>query len=465
MKKPFFGQKIFCMAAAACLLWSAPSYGALYNTQNNTEVFTGGTKINGVGVAGMTPDEAKAQIEELCGGGYTLTLIGADGRKEIIGGKEIGLKAALGEGLPQILAEQNEGGRISGPAVINSYDLPMETYYNGEALKGKLASLELVSGADVKKMEDARIAANPNGEGFVIIPETEGNEIDLDRLTEAVSVAILNHQTALNLKEAGCYRQVQIRSTDETLKNRLTAMNQLGNISITYHFGETSEVLDGTAVSPWILGTDGTTVIVDPNQAAAYVRGLAEKYDTAGKPRLFLTASGQEVTVTGPYGWKIDQAAETQALIAAIMTCQSSEREPVYSQTAASRTGNDYGITYVEVDLGNQHMYLVENGQCTLDAPFVSGNVSKGWTTPPGIFGLSYKQRDAVLRGADYASPVKYWMPFNGGIGLHDADWRGSFGGSIYKTSGSHGCINLPPQKAAVLFEHVYKNMPIICHN
>lgn len=465
MKKPFFRQKILCITAIACLLWSVPSYGAIYNTQNNTEVFTGGTKVNGVGVAGMTPEEAKAQIEDLCGGSYTLTLIGADGQKETIRGQEIGLKAALGEGLSQILAEQNENGRVSGPAVINSYDLPMETYYSEEALRGKLASLEMVSGSNVKKMEDARIAANPDGEGFVIIPETEGNEINLDKLTEAVSSALQNHQITLDLREAGCYRQVQVRSGDETLKNRLAAMNQLGNISITYRFGETTEVLDGAAISPWILGTDGTTVIVDSNQAAAYVSGLAEKYDTAGKPHLFLTASGQEVTVTGPYGWKINQAAETQALIAAIMTCQSSEREPIYSQTAASRNGNDYGLTYVEVDLGNQHMYLVENGQCILDAPFVSGNVSKGWTTPPGIFGLTYKQRDTVLRGADYASPVKYWMPFNGGIGLHDANWRGSFGGNIYKTNGSHGCINLPPQKAGVLFDHVYKNMPIICHN
>ena len=47
----------------------------------------------------------------------------------------------------------------------------------------------------------------------------------------------------------------------------------------------------------------------------------------------------------------------------------------------------------------------------------------------------------------------------------HDADWRSSFGGEIYKTNGSHGCINLPPAKAAVLYDHVYKNMPIICHN
>ena len=83
-----------------------------------------------------------------------------------------------------------------------------------------------------------------------------------------------------------------------------------------------------------------------------------------------------------------------------------------------------------------------------------------------------YKQKDQVLRGTrradgtyEYESPVKYWMPFNGGIGLHDADWRSKFGGTIYQTNGSHGCINLPPKVAAQVYENAYKGIPIICCN
>lgn len=56
-------------------------------------------------------------------------------------------------------------------------------------------------------------------------------------------------------------------------------------------------------------------------------------------------------------------------------------------------------------------------------------------------------------------------MPFNGGIGLHDANWRGSFGGTIYQTSGSHGCVNLPPDRAKILYGLVEKGMPVICYN
>ena len=140
------------------------------------------------------------------------------------------------------------------------------------------------------------------------------------------------------------------------------------------------------------------------------------------------------------------------------------ERAPVYSTEGASRTGQDYGNTYVEVDLTNQKVYLVEGGNVTLETDCVTGSVARGTTTPPGIWGITYKARDAVLRGPGYASPVSYWMPFNKGIGLHDATWRGSFGGTIYRYSGSHGCVNLPKKAAQTIFSVAYKNMPVICH-
>jgi len=149
----------------------------------------------------------------------------------------------------------------------------------------------------------------------------------------------------------------------------------------------------------------------------------------------------------------------------AVKACQTAEREPIYDSRGATHDGYDFGQTYIEVDLATQHLYFYKDGQIIIESPLVSGNVSKNHTTPPGLFELYYKQTDRILRGADYATPVKYWMPFNGGIGLHDADWRSKFGGTIYQTNGSHGCINLPPKVAAQVYENAYKGIPIICCN
>ena len=72
------------------------------------------------------------------------------------------------------------------------------------------------------------------------------------------------------------------------------------------------------------------------------------------------------------------------------------------------------------------------------------------------------RERNRVLRGTkqpngkyEYESPVSYWMPFNKGIGLHDASWRSTFGRDIYINSGSHGCINLPTGFAGSLYSQI----------
>ena len=55
-------------------------------------------------------------------------------------------------------------------------------------------------------------------------------------------------------------------------------------------------------------------------------------------------------------------------------------------------------------------------------------------------------------------------MPFVCGQGLHDADWQTEFGGDVYKTKGSHGCINLPPAQAEVIYHTVEAGYPVIIY-
>ena len=131
---------------------------------------------------------------------------------------------------------------------------------------------------------------------------------------------------------------------------------------------------------------------------------------------------GQTVTISkSVYGWKINQSEETEALKQILLSCESQEREPVYSQTAASHDANDYGNTYAEINLTAQHMFFYKEGKLVVESDFVSGNESRGWSTPAGVYPLTYKQRNATLKGENYATPVSYWMPFNGGVGFHDA--------------------------------------------
>ena len=99
---------------------------------------------------------------------------------------------------------------------------------------------------------------------------------------------------------------------------------------------------------------------------------------------------------------------------------------------------------YVVIDLSSQTTTLYNGNNVMIQDYCVTG---KGkYQTGIGVFKIKSKERDRYLNGTNadgstYHSFVHYWMPFNGGQGLHDASWRGNFGPSI--NSSSHGCDNL----------------------
>ena len=246
----------------------------------------------------------------------------------------------------------------------------------------------------------------------------------------------------------------------------------VNGMSVTYQLpNNQTEVLDGLTIATWVNGSQGLTVSVDAAKVAAYVQGLRNKYDTPAGTQTWQSADGTTKSIKTDYGWHIDQTKETEALIANIQSLQSVTREPVYASRAVQTEMPQWGKTFVEIDISSQHVYFYQNGNCVWDSKCVTGTATDpDRATPTGVFALKYKQRDRVLRGRinpqtgkpSYESPVAYWMPFNGNIGLHDANWRSSFGGNIYLKSGSHGCINLPPKNAKTLFELITPGTVIV---
>ena len=458
----------FLTAMAAFMTTAAVSFSSMAAVDTDFHRFVVGTIINGVPVSGMTTADAEAYIEGYFNGGYTLEIEDTEGVREAITDTSIGYTVDVTGDLEAILKEENDGGRVSGPGVEHRYTVDAELKYDEAALRALLENMAFVKNAS--PTSDAYITPYEAGKAFSIVPEVQGTEIDMDKLMAAVKDALNSQTRLLKVENLDCYKTIQVTADNADLNQMCANLNRYKDINITYVFGDQQEILPGLEAVKWIDGVSGSTVQVNQQKVAEYVKYLADKYDTYGKPHTFTSTSGRQVSVNGDYGWQINQAEEAVALTRMVQNGTNQTREPAYSRTAASRTGNDFGTTYVEVDMGLQHIYMYENGTLIAEAPIVTGNVAKGWTTPEGLYTLYYKERDRVLRGpkrADgtysYESPVSYWMPFNGGIGLHDASWRGKFGGEIYKNNGSHGCINIPPKTAAVIYEHVYKGIPILC--
>lgn len=429
--------------------------------------FLPGTIVDGMDVTGKTASEVEDAITEQLKG-YTLTINGREELSESITGESVGLYAEFDDTLEKAVAAQKpmDWGKYRFGKAVNEVNTDALLHYSSEMLDEAVAGLSCMDRENMREPQDARISDYDSATGsYTIIKEDEGTELLEDKVKEAVASAIMSLSESVNLEEQGCYLFPSVTSEDEALKTACESMNRYVGTKITYKFGDRSETLSGNEIHNW-LTVNGTSVGVSEAKAAEYVKNLASAYNTAYKPKTLKTSYGKNVTITtGSYGWKIDQTKETAALVSLIKNGEQTSREPEYSQKAASRSGNDYGNTYVEINLTAQHLYFYVDGKLLVQSDFVSGNAAKGWSTPAGAYALTYKQRNATLKGQGYATPVSYWMPFNGGIGLHDANWRKTFGGTIYKNKGSHGCINLPPAVAKTIYENISAGDPVLCYH
>lgn len=422
------------------------------------------TQINGVDASGKTAAEVQELIAEGVNG-YTLTIDERNNQTETIAGTDIKLHAEFDGSLEKMVATQNPFAWL-WHMKQEEYTIGTMVAYDDAALESQIRNLSCLDPEKAVEPVNAKISEYVSGQGYSIEPEQEGTAVEAEKLTQAVTGAIENLQDHLSLEEADVYKKPTVLKNDASLAEQLDKMNKYAKMSVTYQFGDSTETLNGDQIHAWLIANADGSVSVDSSKVSEYVSEMAKAHNTSNKAKTLKTSYGSTIQVSGgTYGWKINQAAETEALAAIIASGESTTREPEYSQKAASHGANDYGDTYVEINLTGQHLFFYKEGKLVVESDFVSGNLAKGWGTPAGSYPLAYKQKNAVLKGENYRTPVNYWMPFNNGIGMHDAKWRSSFGGTIYKTGGSHGCINLPPSVAKTIFDNISAGTPVICYN
>lgn len=422
------------------------------------------TTINGIDCSRKTVAEVKLLISETIDP-YQLELTDRNGKHETIKGSEIDLQPIFDGSLEKELASRS--GFKWPASLFRKTTIELETMvsYDEGKLQNIAENLQCVKESDSHKPVDAHISDYIDGKGYSIIPEEAGAQIDISALSEALHSNIINLQEKLSLDEANCYVQPKVTSEDEALKTALAQLNNAIKTAVTYKIGNNTETLNGTAIHSWLSLTEDNQFVVDEAQAAAYIKGLAGKYDTYGKTRSFTTTYGPTVQLkNNKYGWQIDQSKETAQLLEDIKNGITTSREPAYSHKAKNRSDKDYGDTYVEINLTAQHLYFYKDGTMILESDLRSGHEYGGNATPPGAFSVTYTQRGAVLRGRDYAAPVDFWMPFNGNIGMHDATWCDDFGGFYYMYAGSHGCINLPYESAETIFNNIKAGDPVFVY-
>ena len=422
------------------------------------------TTLNGKNVSGYSADKVFDNWEDEIGN-YSLKIVESDGTESELKGSDIDMVLQWDDTIAKMISKQNgfawpaklfNPDQNTSEAIVTFDEDKLDSALDGFSFMDKSKQIDPV---------DATVSDYDKNDGYTLVESVPGTAIDKPALKENIEKALYGLADTYQITEGNGYLAPKIANDDEKLLAAIDTMNKYAGSEIDYEIGSEKETLDINTFADWLSINDNEKVEIDEEKVADYVAELGTRYNTYGKSKQLATSYGTTITMSNcHYGWKIDAETEAAAIVDDIKGGEKVTRDLNYQYTAASHTGNDYGNSYVEINLTAQHLYLYKNGSLVIDSEFVSGNPSKGNATHTGVFGVTYTERNATLKGQNYATPVSFWMPFNGNEGMHDATWRSSFGGSIYKRNGSHGCVNLPYSVAQTIFENVSAGFPVFVY-
>lgn len=442
---------IGCIAGAG-LYAVYDHYADYYETH-----FYEGTTINGTDVSFRTADVILKRIRDDVGT-YTLTVKEKDGKEEILTAEDLGWAYADDGAVEALLEAQDARHWYRHLKEDHTYQLRAGTTYDQGMAGAAVHGLACFQKKNVRRPVDAALVQRADGT-YEVMEEVEGNKLDRQKAEKQIMEAIDSARESVDLTEPDCYLHPQVYADNKNLCRRRDQWNRLLGIDLVYRFGDDSEVLNRENLLPYITD-DGKNVTLSTDFVTDLVYDWGAKYDTFGVEVPFHTSEGEDITVPGggDYGWCIDIDETIWQVTKALENAENGEREVAWLYRAMGWDNGGLTGTYVEVSIDSQHLWCYKDYELVMETDVVTGSPTSERRTHTGIYAVDAKKSPAVLGSLDvqgYASPVGWWCPFNGGQGLHDAPWRGAFGGSIFQYDGSHGCVNIPVDNMETIYDTV----------
>lgn len=293
---------------------------------------------------------------------------------------------------------------------------------------------------------NASISYNDINSEYEIVKEIQGTVLDVDKYINAF-------KTDKKVSFSDYYMKPTVSEND--LLEEYQHYLDYKNWKIIYSNGTELNIPNDR------IFYDGTVFSVDDSFVDDILNEILIDYNTVGKNISFHTTEDGDIDVKNiTWGNVVDFDKEKSYIKELLKETKSEyDRFPI-----CEIQRDDIGDTYIEVNKDKQHVWVYIDGELWGESDCVTGNLSNH-DTPVGVYYISECINGKYLTGPGYKTWVNKWMRLtNSGIGLHDASWRRSFGGNIYKRDGSHGCINLPKNFAYDLYEISYVGMPVIIY-
>lgn len=448
------------------------------------------TKANGYDLSGETAAQVQAMVDEELNG-YDLHITGYELDTHVLG-SAIDLAYVSNSAALDALESQNA---FAWPYMIfTDHDLSdsFDITYNQEKLQTIIQNEVAAHNETADRQSDEGLRFNVEKDQWEYAEAVLGNVIEAPSLVEAASEAVSARQTALTVT-----RDELVHPKSEENKDAIIAAAQKANeIQAKYcaNFtlaGDTPFVINGATVAPWITVSEDYEVGIDQAKVDAWLDTV--KNLLSGKSeRTYTRSDGKVCTVSGgDYSWK---AQDVDAAMETIKSAMGNGADSEAIDIPCVSTGNgflgmpgaDWGKRYADVDIEEQYArFYDESGKLIWESDVITGTKGTNFATPTGVYTINSKASPASLRSTGeyryidengeeqveedhvFGRDVEYWMPFiSNFIGFHDAWWQTDFGGDLYMNPiyGSGGCINLPTDIAAALYEIIQPGDVVVVH-
>lgn len=464
MKKATILITALILAALAAVGIMTVQYTKSYDYKSS--YFDAGYIINGVRCYKMNAEQAADKITSQWNAKNVLIVGVMDEPLAVV--SDIDCTYDIGEQVAQVKKRHPVLGALHHYLNIPvSIQIPMKITSCSDDFKKQIENLDFLKRDSISETHDAYV--DLDDPTFPIIPEVYGNQPDADRVCADILKCIEMGQTKFVFSDEEYTAVPKVKSDDPELLAYQKFCRDYLKQKIKYDLGEDSYTVSQDELLAML--DDDLSGNANESAVRSFVKGIAEKYDNVGKKRTFQSLTGKTVTVdNAQYGWSVDQEGETAKLIEDINSHEDVSREPVWATEGLGKYSMDVGNTYVDIDISKQRLTYFRDGQEQISFDVVTGCRNTGTTTPTGLFSVLAKDTNVVLKGRNadgskYKSFVNYWMAFLGSsYGMHDATWRSSFGGDIWISNGSHGCVNCPPSEMPALYDMVEYHTPVLIY-
>jgi lipoprotein-anchoring transpeptidase ErfK/SrfK len=443
------------------------------------------TTINGVDVSGQTLEASKQKILEEHTD-YVLTVTGRQQGSLTIHGTDIDYTFDIGEDFDQLFTTQHEKMALFHKA--SDYSMEYNVSYDAGKLSSVVSQSALMTGEgyEIQKPVDAHVEYSSEKQQYECVSEVAGNKIKKKAFLSALDDVLRKAEETMDLNDEetypGVYKAPAITGDDESLQTALTACNNAALRFITWNMGKgVKEQITPEEISQWITYKNGK-IKYDNDAIADWVEAFCLKYKTVGKTRTIKDHIGKKVKIYGgDYGWQMDyettlrqtkkalkkaiDSSLTQAYIDnpddETQKALTIKKKVVYLNTAYQKDYDNFAVdwdtkNYTEISIADQKVYVIRNGKVALTCKCITGLPVEGRSTPTGAYFIKEHKEAYTLTGADYSTPVVNWVRITWtGTGFHPATWQpwSSWTKDMYKSRGSHGCINLSPTDAKKIYD------------